>query len=65
MLVLDEESRLHFRDVLVLRVERDEVVIGGGLSVGERVCVSPIPAAIEGMSVRVVEEPPELARVGG
>ncbi len=64
VLVLDEESRLHFRDVQVLRVEREEVVIGGGLSVGERVCVSPIPAAIEGMSVRVVDEPPELARVG-
>jgi len=61
VLVLDEESRLHFREVEVLRVERDEVVIGDGLAVGERVCVSPLPAAVEGMSVRVVEEPPELA----
>ena len=63
VVVLDAESRLRFRDVEVLRVERDDVVIGAGLDVGERVCVSPLPAAVDGMSVRVVDEPPELATV--
>lgn len=63
VLVVDAESRLHFRSVDVLRVERDEVVIGGGLEPGERVCVSPLPTAVEGMLVRVHElPPPELAR---
>ena len=64
VLVLDDESRLRFRDVEVLRVERERVVIGAGLEVGERVCVSPLPAAVDGMSVRVVDEPPGVARAG-
>jgi RND family efflux transporter MFP subunit len=63
VLVLDAESRLRFRDVEVLRVERDDVVIGQGLAAGERVCISPLPAAVDGMSVRVVDEPPEMAKV--
>ena len=54
---------LHFRDVEVLRVERDEVVIGGGLAVGERVCISPLPAAVDGMAVRVLDDAPGVARV--
>ena len=59
VLVVDADSRLRFREVEVLRVERDEVVIGAGLSAGERVCVSPLPAAVDGMSVRVVVDPEE------
>lgn len=62
MLVVDDESRLRFRQVDVLRVQRDEVVIGGGLEVGERVCVSLLTAPIDGMIVRVMKEAPELAR---
>ena len=62
MLVVDAENRLHFRDVKVLRRRRDEVVIGGGLRAGERVCVSPLPAAVEGMSVRILEDSAGLAR---
>jgi RND family efflux transporter MFP subunit len=62
VLVVDDESRLRFRQVDVLRVQRDEVVIGGGLEVGERVCVSLLMAPVDGMIVRVVPEAPELAR---
>ena len=64
VLVLDAESRLRFRSVDVLRVQGDEVVIGEGLSDGERVCVSPLAAPVEGMSVRVLDDAPELARAG-
>jgi hypothetical protein len=53
VLVVDHESRLEFRSVEVLRTEREEVVIGAGLQAGERVCVSPLRAAVEGMTVRV------------
>jgi RND family efflux transporter MFP subunit len=62
VLVVDAEDRLHFRDVEVLRTRREEVVISGGLDAGERVCVSPLPAAVEGMSVRVLDGAPSLAR---
>lgn len=60
--VIDEEERLTFRDVEVLRTERDRVVIGGGLAAGERVCTSPLDAAIDGMLVRV-SLPAEAAAV--
>jgi RND family efflux transporter MFP subunit len=56
LLVVDEESRLHVRRVEVLRAARGRVVIGSGLEAGERVCVSPLEVAVDGMSVRVVGE---------
>lgn len=54
VLVVDEE-RLRFRDVEVLRAERDNVIVGGGLRAGELVAISPIEAAVDGMRVRVAE----------
>ncbi len=56
VLVVDDEDRLRFRDIEVLRAERERVVIGAGLAPGERVCVSPLGAVVDGMRVRVVEE---------
>jgi RND family efflux transporter MFP subunit len=64
VLVLDDDDRLHFRDVEVLRTERDRVVIGSGLSAGERVCVSPLRTPVEGMQVRVSDPQPPVARAG-
>ncbi len=57
-----EDDRLRFRDVEVLRVDREQVVIAAGLEAGERVCVSPLPGAVDGMTVRQAEIEPELAR---
>ncbi len=56
LLVVDGEDRLRLRRVEVLRAERDQAVIGAGLAAGERICVSPLEAATEGMQVRVVED---------
>ena len=58
VLVVDGEERLRYRTVEVARVERDEVVIGGGLDAGERVCVSPLETVVDGMSVRTVTVDP-------
>ena len=55
--IVDAENRIHFRDVTLLRAERDQIVIGSGLEAGDRVCTSPLDAAIEGMLVRVVGSP--------
>ena len=52
VLVLDEAGALRFRDVEVLRLEREQVVIGAGLEVGEEVCITPLAGAIDGMAVR-------------
>jgi RND family efflux transporter MFP subunit len=55
VLVVDGEDRLRFRDVDVLRIERENVVIVGGLSAGERICVSSLDAVSDGMKVRTSE----------
>ncbi len=59
LLVVDENSRLRFRNVEVIRAERDSVVVSGGIRPGERVAISPLEAAIEGMQVRVAAPPAE------
>jgi RND family efflux transporter MFP subunit len=52
VLVVDEESRLRFRGVDLLRVTREEIIVRGGLAAGERVCLSPLEAVTDGMRVR-------------
>ncbi len=59
VLIVDDEQRLRFRNVDILRIAHDEVFVRGGLTPGERVCVSPLEAPIEGMEVRVSK--PEAA----
>ena len=59
--VVDSGERLRFRDVDVLRLSRDEAYVKGGLERGERICVSPLEGAVDGMLVRT----PELPRVAG
>lgn len=59
VLVVDGESRLHFRDVDVLRLDGEQVVVRDGLEEGERVCASPLELAVEGMEVRVAVASPE------
>jgi len=61
--VVDGDDRMHSRQVETLRLERDQVVISAGLARGERVCVSPLQAVVEGMQVRVVgDEGPVAVR---
>jgi len=57
VLVVDEEDRLRFRDVDVLRVDRGYAVIVGGLDAGDRVCVSTLEAVSDGMKVRSAGRP--------
>jgi multidrug efflux pump subunit AcrA (membrane-fusion protein) len=52
--VVDAEGRLEIRPVEVLRSERTRVLIGSGLTPGERVSVSPMQAVVDGMTVRTV-----------
>lgn len=61
--VVDEDDRLRFRAVEVLRSGHDDVVVGEGLAPGERVVTSPMQVATDGMLVRLPEEDePEPAR---
>jgi len=54
VLVVDEDSHLHFRDVTILRLEHDEVLISAGLEAGELVCISPMQTVVDGMRVQPV-----------
>ena len=62
VLVIDSDDRIHFRDVDVLRRERERVIVSEGLAAGERILTTPMPAAVEGMSVRTRKSGPNLAR---
>ena len=57
VLVVDGENRLRLRTVDVLRRTPSSVVVERGLAAGERVCISPLDAPVDGMVVRAVEEP--------
>jgi RND family efflux transporter MFP subunit len=64
VLVVDDEQNLRFREVEVLRKGRDELIISSGLAAGDRVCISPLEAAVDGMAVRTVGGPEVIAAPG-
>ena len=55
VLVVDQDDRLRFRKVDVLRTDGDRVIIQSGLEAGDRVGISVVEAAVDGMRVRVIE----------
>jgi multidrug efflux system membrane fusion protein len=55
ILIVDEENHLRFRNVDILRADRDYAVIGDGIMPGELICVSVLDAVTDGMNVRVVD----------
>ncbi len=64
VLVVDDDSRLRFRDVEVLRLEGERATIGEGLEVGETVCVSALDVATDGMKVRTAGAEERTATAG-
>ncbi len=56
--VVDRDGTLHFRTVDVFRRERDTAWIRSGIEPGEQVCISPLEAAVDGMSVRIAAAVP-------
>ena len=64
--VVDAEGQLQGRALEIAQTERTQVVATGGLRSGERVCITPIAGASEGMRVNAREAHPLLssARAG-
>ncbi|MGD8397174.1 MAG: efflux transporter periplasmic adaptor subunit, partial [Candidatus Eiseniibacteriota bacterium] len=52
VLLVDDQDRLRFRHVDVLRATRESVIVRDGLADGDRVCLSPLVAVTDGMRVR-------------
>lgn len=59
--IVNAQNQLEFRQLDILRLERDRVLVRGGIEPGERVCVSNLEVAVEGMEVRVVATESETA----
>lgn len=56
VLIVGDDGQLEFRHVDVLRTDGETVIVRSGIAAGERLCVSPLEAAVDGMRVRVVKE---------
>ena len=54
VLVVNEENQLHTREVSVIHRTDKEAWVTGGLSDGEKVCITPIEIISEGMQVNLV-----------
>ncbi len=54
VLIVDGENKLRFRAIEPLRLYQDDVLIQGGLYPGERVCLSPVQTAVDGMIVNPI-----------
>jgi RND family efflux transporter MFP subunit len=52
--VINDNNRLEIRTVEVLSTSMDTVLVTAGVTVGEKVVTSTIPAAIDGMEVRAI-----------
>ena len=56
VLIVDGENRLRFRQVSILRLEHDDMLVEQGLTDGELVCISPLQTVVDGMLVDPVTE---------
>jgi len=56
VLIVDAENKMYFREVEIFRLEEQKVLISGGILPGERICISPIQAVVDGMAVQPVVE---------
>lgn len=54
--ILDADDRIHFQPIEIARAERDQVIVRAGVKPGDRVSVTPMPWAVEGMQVEPVPE---------
>ena len=56
VLVVDAENKMYFREVDIFRLEEENVLISGGILPNEKICISPIQAVVDGMSVQPIQE---------
>lgn len=61
VLLVTSENAIRFRDVVIARARGNDVLISDGLRPGDRVIVSALSTAIEGMTVQPVESAPKTA----
>ncbi len=52
VLLIDSDNRLRFQEVEIIRRDGEDAIVGVGLKRGDRLCLSSLAAATEGMLVR-------------
>ncbi len=50
--IVDDENRMHIREVDIIRRERDEVLVRSGLAAGEKIVLTNLTGAADGMLLR-------------
>ena len=63
VLIVDAEDRLRSRDVEIVRLDGDWAIVRGGLVAGDRLFLSSVEVAVDGMKVRVERSSPESGGV--
>ncbi len=51
ILIVDNEDKLRFRNIETLRLFQDTILVSGGLTAGDRICISSVQTAVDGMLV--------------
>ena len=65
ILIVDDKNHLRTREVEVLRIDRDDVLIRSHLAPGERISISPMQLVVEGMTVQPLNADAVEAEVVG
>jgi RND family efflux transporter MFP subunit len=53
--IMDRESKLRIQKVVPVRIERDEVIVAEGLEGGDRIILTNISGAADGMNLRLMK----------
>ena len=53
VLIVDDADHVRFRQVELFRLERDRILVKSGIEEGDRIIVSPLENAVDGMPVQV------------
>jgi hypothetical protein len=62
VLIVDNTGHVRFRQAELFRLERERVLVESGIEEGDRIIVSPLENAVDGMPVQVPEISEETDR---
>ena len=62
VLTVDRAGHIRFRQVELFRLERERILVASGIEEGDRIIVSPLENAVDGMAVRVSDPSEEEDR---
>ena len=62
VLTVDSAGHVRFRQVELFRLERERILVASGIEEGDRIIVSPLENAVDGMAVRVSDPSEEEDR---